>query len=99
MPAFPGSMLPYLIPSTIPTRPARTADSTKHQTFTRLTGTPASAAPRRLPPVAIARTPKRVRRSMNWTMRARTATQMISDHSQTPNTWPNKPTCGATSVV
>ena len=26
-------------------------------------------------------------------------TQMISDHSQTPNIWPKKPTCGATLEV
>src|SRR5208283_6135309 len=36
---------------------------------------------------------------MKLTTSAMTATQMISDHSQTPNTWPNKPTCGATFDV
>ena len=56
------------------------------QIFTRRTGTPASAAPSRLPPVAMTRTPKRVRLSKKWMATAMRITQRISDHSQTPIT-------------
>ncbi len=70
--------------STIPTRPAKNEQSTKHHTLTRRIGTPASAAPTRFPPVATIRTPKRVRLSIAPRTSVITATQRISDHFQTP---------------
>src|SRR5581483_12361582 len=83
-PKLPGSRLPYLTASTMPTRPARNEQSTKHHSFTRRTGTPASAAPIRLPPVATILTPKRVRVSMNAPTAVIAGTERISDHCHDP---------------
>ena len=74
----------------IPTKPATNEQITKHHTLTRRVGTPASAAPTRLPPVATIRTPKRVRFSITARTIVSAITQRISDHFQTPMNWAMK---------
>src|SRR5581483_10318304 len=83
-PKLPGSRLPYLTASTMPTSPERNEQITKHQIFTRRTGTPASAAPSRFPTVAMIRVPKRVRVSTTAPRIVIADTQMISDQSHAP---------------